>query len=146
MAVYLKAHAELKVLTLSTEKPCRWLSFDALVKAVYADYLALIHTLNNLKDGDAASLDLFTKVKDVKFIGAVYILSVVLPHLSTISKALQKGTVDFSQIAPTIEYAKGQLDDAVKTKCPINRLKVDLEGDGRLGLLDMNASEHQYQG
>ena len=159
MAVYLKTQAEMKALTLSTEKACsqvsrrlkkacttRWLSFDASVKAVYADYLALIHTLNNLKDHDATSLGLFTKVKDVKFIGTVYILSEVLPHLSTISKAFQKGAVDFSQIAPTIEYTKGQLHDAVQTKSPINRLKVDLQEDGRLGLLDMNASEHQYQG
>lgn len=81
----------------------------------------------------------------MKFIGTVYILSEVLPHLSTISKAFQKGAVDFSQIAPTIEYTKGQLDDAVETKSPINRLKVDLQEDGRLGLLNMNASEHQYQ-
>ena len=40
----------------------------------------------------------------------------------------------------------GQLDDAVETKSPINRLKEDLQEDGRLGLLDMNASEHQYRG
>ena len=159
MAVYLKTQAEMKPLTLSTEKACsqvsrrlkkacttRWLSFDASVKAVYADYLALIHTLNGLKDGDATSLGLFTKVKDVKFIGTVYILSEILPHLSTMSKAFQKGAVDFSQIAPTIEYTKGQLDDAVETKSPINKLKEDLQEDGRLGLLDMNASEYQYQG
>ena len=122
MAVYLKTQAEMKALPLSTEKAysqvsrrlkkactTRWLSFDASVKAVYADYLALIHTLNNLKDSDATSLGLFTKVKNVKFIGTVYILSEVLPHLSTISKAFQKGAVDFSQIAPTIEYTKGSL-------------------------------------
>ena len=43
-------------------------------------------------DGDAiaTSLGLFTKVKDVKFIGTVYILSEVLPHLSTMSKAFQE--------------------------------------------------------
>ena len=54
--------------------------------------------------------------------------------------------MDFSQIAPTTEYTKRQLDDSVETRSPINRLKVDLQEDGRLGLLDMNASEHQYQG
>ena len=60
----------------------------------------------------------------MKFIGGVYILSEVLPHLPTISKAFQKGALDFSQIPPTIEYTKGQLDDAVETKSPISRLKV----------------------
>ena len=150
MAVYLKTQAEMKALTVSTEKASsqvsrrlkkacntRCLSLDASGKTVYADYLPLIDTLNNLKDRDATSLGLFTKVKDVKFIGTVYIISEVLPLLSTISKA-----VDFSQIAPTIEYTKGQLDDGMETKSPINRLKVNLQEDGRLGLLDMNASEH----
>lgn len=46
----------------------------------------------------------------------------------------------------TIEYTKGQLDEAVETKSPIIRLKTDLQEDGRLWLLKMNASEHQYQG
>ena len=127
MAVYLKMQAEMNELTLSTDnarcqvtrrlkKACttRWLSFDASVKAVYSDYPALLHTLNSLKDGDATSLGLFTKVKNVKFIGMVYILSEALPHLLTMSKIFQKGAVDFSRITPTIEYTMGQLDEAVK--------------------------------
>ena len=157
MAVYLKTQAQMKTLTLSTEKArsqvsrhlkkactTRWLSFDASVKAVYADYHTLLHTLNHLKDGNATSLGLFTKVKNVKFIGTVYILSKVLPHLSTMRKAFQKGAVNFSRIAPTIEHTKGQLDEAVETKSPINRLKIDLQEDGRLWFLNMNASEHQH--
>jgi len=158
MAVYLKTQAEMKELTLSTDKArcqvtrrlkkactTRWLSFDASVKAVYSDYPALLHTLNSLKDGDATSLGLFTKVKDVKFIGTVYILSEVLPHLSNMSKIFQKGAVDFSRIAPTIEYTMEQLDEAVETKSPISKLKQDLQENGRLGLLDMNATQYHYQ-
>jgi len=74
MAVYLKTQAEMKALTLSTDKArshvtrrlkkartTRWLSFDASVKAVYSDYPALLHTLNSLKDGDATSLGLLYK-------------------------------------------------------------------------------------
>ena len=112
--------AEMKALTLSTEKACsqvsrclkkacptRWLSFDPSVKAVYADYFALIHTLNNSKDGDATSLGLFTKVKDVTFIGTVYILSELLPHLSTISKAFQMRAVDFSKLRQQLNTLKG---------------------------------------
>lgn len=85
MAVYLKTQAQMKALTLSTEKArsqvsrclkktctTRWLSFDTSVKAVCADYPALLSTLNHLMDGDATSLGLFTKVKDVKFIGSVH--------------------------------------------------------------------------
>ena len=86
-----------------------------------------------------------TKVKDVKLIGTVYILSEVLPHLSTMSKIFQKGAVDFSRIAPKIEYTKGQLDEAVETKSPISKLKEDLHENGRLSLLDMNATQYHYQ-
>lgn len=112
---------------------------------MYSDYPALLHTLNSLKDADATSLGLFTKVKDVKFIGIVYILSEVLPHLSTMNKIFQKGAVDFSRITPTIKYTMGQLDEAVETKSPISKLKQDLQENGRLGLLDMNATEYHYQ-
>ena len=84
-------------------------------------------------------------MKDVKFIGTVYILAEVLPHLSNLSKAFQRGTVDFSRIQPTIEYTKEKLDEAVESKSPINRLKTDLLENGRLGILDMNASLYQLQ-
>ena len=66
-------------------------------------------------DGDviATSLGLLTKVKDVKLIGTVYILSEVLPHLSTTRKAFQKRVVHFSRITPTMKYTKGQLHEAM---------------------------------
>ena len=158
MAVYLKTQAEIKDLTLSSDEACkrvsrrlkkacttRWLSFDASIKAVDAEYPALLHALNTLKATDATSLGLFSKMKDVKFIGTVYILAEVLPHLSNLSKAFQRGTVDFSRIQPTIEYTKEKLDEAVESKSPINRLKTDLLENGRLGILDMNASLYQLQ-
>ena len=158
MAVYLKTQAEMKQLALSSDEACkrlsrrlkkacttRWLSFDASIKAVDAEYPALLHTLNTLKNTDATTLGLFSKVKDVKFIGTVYILAELLPYLSNLSKAFQKGTVDFSRIAPTIEYTKEKLEEAAETKSPINRLKADLLDIGRLGILDMNASLHHLQ-
>ena len=74
----------------------------------------------------------------MKFVGTVYILSEVLPHLSTTSKAFQKGAVDFSRISPTIEYTQGQLDELVQTKSSIKRLKADLQENGEMGLLNMN--------
>lgn len=74
----------------------------------------------------------------MKFIGTVYILSEVLPHISITSKIFQKGAVDFSRIAPAI-------DEAVETKSPITKLKQDLQENGRLGLLDMSATQYHYQ-
>ena len=98
-----------------------------------------------MKNTDATALRLFSKLKDVKFIETVYILAELLPYLSNLSKASQRGTVDFSRIAPTIEYTKEKLEEAAETKSPINWLKADLLDTGRLGILDMNASLHHLQ-
>ena len=158
MAVYLKTQAEMKQLALSSDEACksvsrrlkkacttRWLSFDASIKAVDAEYPASLHTLNTLKNTDATALGLFSKVKDVKFIWTVYVLAELLPYLSKLIKAFERGTVDFSRIAPTIEYTKEKLEEAAETKSPINRLKADLLDTGRLGILDMNSSLHHLQ-
>lgn len=39
----------------------------------------------------------------------------------------------------------GQLDGSVETKSSISKLKQDLQENGRLGLLDMNATQYHYQ-
>lgn len=69
----------------------------------------------------------------------MYILAELLPYLLNLSRA---GTVDFSRIAPVIEYAKEKVEEAAETKSPSNKLKADLLDTGRLGILDMNASLH----
>lgn len=72
----------------------------------------------------------------------MYILAELLPYLSNLSRA---GTVDFSRIAPVIEYAKEKVEEAqqaAETESPSNKLKADLLDTGRLGILDMNASLH----
>lgn len=112
----------------------------SLTKTVDAEYPASLHTLNTLKNADVTALGLFSKVKDVKFIGIVYILAEMLPYLSHLSRAFQTGTVDFSRIATVIEYTKENVEEAAETKSPSNKLKADLLDTGRLGILDMNAS------
>lgn len=69
----------------------------------------------------------------------MYILAELLTYLSNLSRA---GTVDFSRIAPVIEYAKEKVEEAAETESPSNKLKADLLDTGRLGILDMNASLH----
>ena len=88
--------------------------FRCVYKAVDAEYPASLHTLNTLKNTDATALGLFSKVKDVKFIGTVYILAELLPYLSKLIKAFERGTVDFSRITPTIEYTKEKLEEAAE--------------------------------
>ena len=93
------AEAKVKA-TGRLQKACqsRWLSFDASVKAVDTEYPALLQTLYALKPTDATALGLYTKVKDATLIGTVYGLSEILPHLSTLSKTFQRGTVDFATV------------------------------------------------
>lgn len=40
------------------------------------------------------------------FTGSIYILKLILPILTTISKCFQAGVVSFAKIVPTLEYAK----------------------------------------
>ena len=125
--------------------PDGFLSMHPLTKTVDAEYPASLHTLNTLKNTNVTALGLFSKVKDVKFIGIVYILAELLPYLSNLSRAFQRGTVDFSRIAPVIEYTKEKVEEAAETKSPSNKLKADLLDTGRLGILDMNASLHHLK-
>ena len=93
---------------------------------MYAEYLALIHTLNNLNDGDATSLRYY--------------------HISQpLTRLFKRELWIFPKLHQQLNTPKGSLMTQWK-QSPINRLKVDLQDDGSLGLLDLNASEHQYQG
>lgn len=49
------------------------------------------------------------------FIGSIYILKLILPILTTISKCFQTGVVSFAKIVPTLEYAKEQLNKIATT-------------------------------
>ena len=75
----------------------------------------------------------------------MYILAELLPYLSNLSRAFHRGTVDFSRIAPIIEYTMEKVEEAAETKSPSNKLKENLLDTGRLGILDMNASLHHLK-
>ena len=148
LAVYLKTQMQLKSVTLSNEKSrekaakrlkkacqTRWLSFNESVQAIILDYPAVLQSLTQLKDEDAAASGLLTKMNSFKFLSVVYILAEVLPHLAILSKSFQKGVIDFSQISPCIESTKDKLDDLIDNSTPQKRLISDLHDGGRLQLL-----------
>lgn len=56
-------------------------------------------------------------------IGSIYILNLILPILTTISKCFQAGVVSFAKIVPTLQYAKEQLKEVATTETPITVLK-----------------------
>ena len=74
MAIFIKVQIEIKSVNLSDKskkivrkklkKVCqtRWLSFHAATSAIFDDYLAVLHTLRQLKDADAVAYGLLSKV------------------------------------------------------------------------------------
>ena len=46
---------------------------------------------------------LLRKIDNPTFLGTLYMLKLVLPHLSTLSKTFQKSSLNFSRINPNIE-------------------------------------------
>lgn len=158
LAVYLKIQTELKGIKLSTEesrqgasrrlkKACqtRWLSFNQSNQAIFREYPAVLQTLNNLQSSDAAALGLLTKIRNVKFLSTVYILSEILPHLDTLSKTFQKGTTDFSRIGPSIDHTKDKLDEIRESMAPVSRLYADIQPGGRLGICEMEVTDCQIE-
>ena len=94
LACYLKVQQQLKNLKLSNEKSrkmlakklkkacdTRWLSFSSAIQSLYADLVAVLQTIKQLKQdpGQPAAYGLLKKINKVKFFGAVYILKWVLP-------------------------------------------------------------------
>lgn len=56
-------------------------------------------------------------------VGSIYILKMILPILTTISKCFQAGVVSLAKIVPTLQYAKEQLKQIATNKTPIAVLK-----------------------
>ena len=116
LACYLKVQQQLKNLKLSNEKSrkmvakklkkvcdTRWLSFSSAIQSLYADLVAVLQTLKQLKQdpGQPAAYGLLKKINKVKFIGAVYILKWVLPVLATLSKFFQRGAINYVSFKST---------------------------------------------
>ena len=150
MAIFMKVQTEIKSVNISDKskkimgkklkKACqtRWLSFHAVTSALFADYLAVLQTLRQLKDTDAVSCGLLSKVKTAKFIGTINILNAVLPILSSLSKTFQRGTINFSHIKPSIDYTLAKLSETEQSKKPILDFKNNLLPDGCLNLSEVN--------
>ena len=127
MAVFLKAQPALRAVTVTDEtkqrlvlrlkKACstRWLSFDSSVNALYETYIPVVQTLAKQREVAVAE-GLLGKVHCYKFVSTLYMLKEVLPLLATLSQVFQKGTLDFSHIAPSVAYCKSKLDEAKRNK------------------------------
>jgi hypothetical protein len=85
-ALYLKVQEETKKIQLTEQakkmvgkklkKACttRWLSFDHSIKAVHADIISILNTLNILGEKDTVAYGLLQRMKGYSFIASVYVL------------------------------------------------------------------------
>ena len=112
-----------KLLAKRLKKACqtRWLSFDASATAALQSYEAFLLSLQEIDD--ATTIGLISKLKSVKFIGALYILYAILPVLSSLSKQFQAGNFHFSMIRPAVNRAISTLATLKETTKPLQNCK-----------------------
>lgn len=107
--------------------------------------MPLIQTLQIYSnDCDPVAINLITEIKSKKFVGAVYLLHEVLPILSHLSRAFQKGNISFAVIAPAVEFILEALKSVAEKQSPLECLRRDLAEDGRLhysGLTPLTAHD-----
>ena len=113
-----------KVIARRLKKACssHWLHFDKSVFAGKQECESLLETFNMFQDSDAATSGFLQKLKQVKFLGTIYILAEVLPKLSALSKAFQAGKFNFSAILPAIAHTKLQLETIKAESTAFNAL------------------------
>ena len=111
------------------------------MNSVFETYAALLHTFQELKK-DALAVGLLKKMKTVKFLGTIYILKEVVPCLTTLSKALQAGALNFSHVRPGTKYTQASLEAVKSSQSPLKKLQEDIKLEGRLGSLELTITDN----
>ena len=129
------------------QKLCRtcWLSTSNAVDGVYEDFVPIIQAINLTDDKDGLASYLPSKIKSFKFVGAIYILKAVLPEQAALSKAFQRGTVNFGRIVHAINHTTDKLTKIAQEETPITQLQVDVQESGRLGTCNLQTNEYEVQ-
>ena len=110
----------------------RWLSRESTVHGVFLNFVPLIQSSQIYSnDSDLVAINLITQIKSKRFLGAVYLLHEVLPILSYLSRALQKGNISFAVIAPAVEFILEELKSVAEKQSPLECLRRGLAEDGR---------------
>ena len=74
------------------------------------DILAILHTLKKLSDKDATSVGLLKKMNTLHFFSALYVVKSVLPIVSALSVAFQRGYLHFSMLGSLVLEAMTVFD------------------------------------
>ena len=92
------------VLRLKKAIHTRWLSHDQAVMAIRRTLSSLIVTLERevAEKDDAVARGLVKAMNSHQFVATIYLLSDVLPHLTTLSLVFQRQAVDLSLVQPQV--------------------------------------------
>lgn len=77
-----------------------------------------------MQDEDATALGLL-KMKNIKFLGVIYILKEVLPVLSELSRVFQRDSLSFSLVIPAVNSTQEKLDGLLQEEVPLAILQSD---------------------
>ena len=93
----------------------RWLAQERCVKAVKANYSAIVITLASIYETshEPEALGIHGALCKLSTIAAIYLLDFTLPQVAKLSKALQTEQLDLSLISSLVDATVKSLDDAV---------------------------------
>ena len=152
MATYLKVQQDIKALDLSQKgkrvvakklkKACKtmWLSFDSAVETIFDELEAVMKILTIL-ESNATAVSLLKKNFKFKVYGLPLYSKHVLPSLAKLSKAFQIGSINFSNIKPSIAYTKQKLNTITETGTPVKEFAEDFKKGGRRSSLKICVRE-----
>ena len=128
-----------------------WLGCDAGVDALFKKYVGIMQASRIMKEdrtgGGAQADGLLRKIDNPTFLGTLYMLKFVLPHLSTLSKTFQKASLNFSiMICPNIEKTISTMCSmcSIETEQQhLNTLMLDITG--KLEQCEIALNENQQE-
>ena len=118
--------------------------FNSAVEAIFDELEAVMKTLTIL-ESDVTAVGLLKKISNPKFVGCLYILKHVLPSFAKLSKAFQRGSVNFTNIKPSIAYTKQKLNTITETGTPVKEFAEDFKTGGRRSSLEICVRETDIQ-
>ena len=137
------------VLHLKKAIHTRWLSHDQAVTAIRRTLPSLLTTLEKevAEKNDAVARGLVHAVKSYNFVATLYLLSDVLPHLSSLNLVFQRESVDLCivepQVAATIATLKHLRNQAGPYLGQLDEQLIKLATD--FGLKVTDSMRHEFQ-
>ena len=137
------------VLHLKKAIHTRWLSHDQAVTAIRRTLPSLLTTLEKevAEKNDAVARGLVHAVKSYNFVATLYLLSDVLPHLSSLSLVFQRESVDLCIVEPQVAAAIATLKHLCNQAGPylgqLDEKLIKLATD--FGLKVTDSMRHEFQ-